>query len=122
MGLPAVKKLKDAFEEVSAIWPFETGLQPSSAQLVFAEIYPSLLADRVKAGRRTSEILDAAQVRINAQAYHDLDRAGGLGPLFSATPHLNTKERHLIETEEAWILGAGHETALLASGQEKVAA
>jgi len=117
VGLPAVKRLRARFGDVSAIWPFETGLQAPKAQVVFAEIYPSLLAERVKAEQRDGEILDAAQVRVNAAAYHALDRKGGLAPLFEASPELSAAERDLVAKEEAWILGVGHEAALRTAGR-----
>ena len=33
-------------------------------------------------------------------------------PLFAGAPGLMPDECHLVETEEAWILGLGHEEAL----------
>ncbi len=120
VGVPAVKTLRERFDEQAQIWPFETGLKAPNADLVLAEIYPSLLADRIASEQRDDEILDAAQVRVNAQAYHDLDRSGGLANLFYAAHGLSEKDRQTIVTEEAWILGAGHEATLLAASPEKL--
>jgi precorrin-8X/cobalt-precorrin-8 methylmutase len=77
-----------------------------------AEIYPSLLQAQAHAARRESEVLDSAQVRVNAKAFSRLDRSGGLASLFAATDGLTAVERRTVEREEAWILGLGHETAL----------
>ncbi|MCE2453657.1 MAG: hypothetical protein J4F48_12755, partial [Nitrospinae bacterium] len=59
-----------------------------------------------------AEITDAAQVRVNAEAFARLDAMGGLCPLFQGPPQLDADERRIIETEEAWILGLGHEEKL----------
>ncbi len=114
LGLPALNRLRrDArLRGRVAVWPFETGLTPGEAPVVLAEIYPSLLDRAIEAGRRDGEVKDAAQVRVTAAAYAALDDAGGLAPLFEAAADLTADERRIIETEEAWILGAGHEQAL----------
>ena len=79
---------------------------------MIAEVYPSLLRAEVRARRGEDEILDSAQVRVNAEAFARLDAAGGLAPLFAGAPCLTDDERRVIETEEAWILGLGHEDAV----------
>ena len=114
MGLPAVKRLIEdrIVRSRAAVWPFHTGLRLPDAQAVIAEVYPSLLRAEVRARRGDGEILDRAQVRVNAEAFARLDAAGGLAPLFAGMPTLTAAERRLIETEEAWILGLGHEHAL----------
>ena len=114
LGLPALKRLTahPLVDGRAAIWPFETGLGAPDAQAVIAEVYPSLLRAEVRARRGDGEILDRAQVRVNAEAFARLDAAGGLAPLFAGVPTLTAAERLLIETEEAWILGLGHEHAL----------
>ena len=114
LGLPALKRLAadPRIAGRAAIWPFETGLRTPDAPAVIAEVYPSLLRAEVRARRRGDEILDSAQVRVNADAFARLDALGGLAPLFDGAPSLTADERRLIETEEAWILGLGHEDAL----------
>jgi len=114
LGLPALKRLVEdpRIAGRAAIWPFETGLQTPEAPVVIAEVYPSLLKDEVRAQRRDGEILDSAQVRVNAEAFARLDALGGLAPLFAGAPGLSADQRRRIETEEAWILGLGHEDAL----------
>ncbi len=49
---------------------------------------------------------------MNAEAFARLDRQRRLAPLFEGQPSLTAEERQIIETEEAWILGLGHEDAL----------
>ena len=114
LGLPALKRLisDPRIAGRAAIWPFQTGLQTPDAPAVIAEVYPSLLRAEIRARRGEDEILDCAQVRVNAEAFARLDALGGLAPLFASAPQLTADERRLIRTEEAWILGLGHEEAL----------
>ena len=114
LGLPALKRLVSdpRIAGRAAIWPFQTGLQTPDAPAVIAEVYPSLLRAEVRARRGEDEILDGAQVRVNAEAFARLDAGRGLATLFAGAPGLTADERRLIETEEAWILGLGHEDAL----------
>ena len=120
LGLPALKRLMEdpRLEGRLAVWPFDTGLRAPEAPAVLAEIYPSLLRREVEARMNEGqtpprfEIPDAAQVRVNAEAFARLDALGGLGPLFQGAPFLDATERRIIETEEAWILGLGHEEEL----------
>lgn len=117
VGLPALKRLlaDPRIGGRGAVWPFDTGLQPPNTRgtpLVLAEIYPSLLRKEVAARRGDGEVLDRAQVRVNAAAFARLDRQGGLAPLFGGAPSLGPNERRLIEKEEAWILGLGHEDGI----------
>ena len=114
MGLPALKRLlrDPRIGGRAAVWPFDTGLQPPDTcktPLVLAEIYPSLLRKQVGESRKEGEILDRAQVRVNASAFARLDRRDGLAPLFKAACDLKPDERRSIVEEEAWILGLGHE-------------
>ena len=114
LGLPAIKRLVEHPRTKGriAVWPFDTGLRAPEAPAVIAEIYPSLLRNEVRERRNEGEIPDAAQVRVNAEAFARLDSQGGLSPLFEGAPDLDADERRIIETEEAWILGLGHEEAL----------
>ncbi len=114
LGLPALKCLKAdrRIANRAMVWPFETGLRTPDAPAVIAEVYPSLLRDEVRARRGEGEILDSAQVRVNADAFARLDAGGGLAPLFAGAPGLTHEERRIVETEEAWILGLGHAEAL----------
>ncbi len=116
LGLPALERLvaDPRIWGRAEVWPFETGLRVPDADVraVIAEVYPSLLRNEVRARREAGEILDRAQVRVNADAFARLDSGGGLAPLFEGAPGLRPGERRLIEAEEAWILGLGHEAAL----------
>ena len=114
LGLPALKRLVEdpRIGGRAAIWPFQTGLRTPDAPAVIAEVYPSLLRAEVRARRGEDEILDSAQVRVNAEAFARLDAAGWLAPLFAGAPCLAAEQRRVIETEEAWILGLCHEEAL----------
>jgi len=109
LGLPALKRLTEDSRIAgrAAIWPFQTGLQTPDAPAVIAEVYPSLLRDDVRAQRREGEILDSAQVRVNADAFASLDASGELAPLLAGPSCLTPEQRRIVETEEAWILGLG---------------
>ncbi len=117
LGLPALKRLVEdqRIAGRAAIWPFETGLRTPDAQAVIAEVYPSLLRAEVRARRHEDEILDSAQVRVNAEAFARLDARDRLASLCAGAPGLSAEERRLVATEEAWILGLGHEDALKAA-------
>ena len=114
LGLPALKRLvaDSSIAGRAAVWPFQAGLRTPEAPAVIAEVYPSLLREQVGERRRDGEILDCAQVRVNAEAFARLDAGGGLAPPFGGAPWLTPVQRGVIETEEAWILGLGHEEAL----------
>ena len=114
LGLPALERLRSANSIAGsvAVWPFEGGLAVPDKPVVFAELYPSLLKRAVARYAKESEIHDRAQVRVNAGAFASLDAAGGLAPLFEGSPALTPSERQLVETEEAWVLGVGHEAVL----------
>lgn len=101
-GIPVVQALRDDPElnAHTAIWPFETGLQAPTAQITFAEIYPSLIPPDP-----SEEIKDAGQVRAVANWLHGLDRDGALAPLFAGPQDASADDRRSIATEEAWILG-----------------
>lgn len=120
LGIPALERLRGDPRLAGhvALWPFETGLAVPEAPIVLAEIYPSLIRRAVAARRGAYEILDAAQVRVNAAAFAALDRAGGLAPLFAGPADLSPAERRVIETEEAWILGLGLADRLEAALEE----
>ena len=105
LGIPTVHALRHSLPN-SKIWPFETGLKPMDAEaldgvdVVFAEVYPSL----VDAKPRTGEVLDQAQVEALARHYYSLDEAGRLGALFGPPDALSSEEIAQIEGEEGWIL------------------
>ena len=115
VGLPALDRLRRAprLRGRLAVWPLDGGLRVPDAPVVCAELYPSLLHKAVADRRGAGEILDAAQVRVNADAFARLDAGDGLAELFSGSPALTAEQRRIVETEEAWVLGLGHEDALL---------
>jgi hypothetical protein len=106
-GMPMVKRLRDARGDTAKIWPFETGWKALSDEdvagldVVFAEIYPSLLDIQPKPG----EIKDEAQVRALTAHFAALDEKSKLAPLFG--PAAADDRRIAVEQEEGWILGAG---------------
>lgn len=102
MGLPMIHRLSQGAG--TAVWPFDP---PDTCPIVLSEVYPSLLAPLVA---QQPGIKDAAQVTLLARALWRLSDRGALDPLFAA------KDIDDLD-EEGWILGAGHETALLAAAE-----
>jgi hypothetical protein len=99
LGLPRLQALRARYGDAIAVRPFET----RDAPILLAEVYPSLLDRAVKARQRPGEILDAAQVRVLAEAFAGLEPA-----------HLDRILRDGCP-EEGWIAGLGHEAALIAA-------
>ncbi len=125
LGLPALRRLMEdpRIRNHAEIWPFQTGLRTPNAQIVVAEVYPSLLQTAVRARQREKEIPDRAQVRVNAEAFARLDAQGRIASIFAGPPDLTDGQRRLIQSEEGWILGLGHEDDLkgvLDPGKENV--
>jgi precorrin-8X/cobalt-precorrin-8 methylmutase len=108
-GIAALEKLRrmQSLSGKVSVWPFDTKLTVPEAPIVMAEIYPSLIPPHPG-----EPVKDAGQVRAIAECYSTLDSIGKLAPLFSGPDTLNDEERRAIETEEAWILGAGFEDQL----------
>jgi molybdopterin-guanine dinucleotide biosynthesis adapter protein len=100
MGLPMIHRLSQ--HPGTAVWPFDPLI---GAQAVLAEVYPSLLASLVL---QQEGIKDRAQVLLLARALHTLSAQGRLGPLLTDIPD---------SAEEGWILGAGHEAALVSAAK-----
>ena len=102
-GLPLLQALRtdERIEGDCRISPFETGLtSPDEGSIVFAEIYPSLLAHEF-----TPFIKDASQVLAIALHFAELDEERALAKAFEGDPELTHEERKHIECEEGWILG-----------------
>ena len=114
LGIPALDRLRKTpvLSEHTAVWPFDSGLRVPDEPVVLAEIYPSLLKEAIAERGGKNEILDCAQMRVTAEVFASLDSRGALVPLFGGSPELTTQERRIVEAEEAWILGLGHEKAL----------
>ena len=96
LGIPRVAQLRadPALERDSRIWPFESGFVVPSAQIVFVEVWPRLVA------RATHPVKDAAQVAGVVRHWRRLDASGRLDTLFepSAAPAK-------AKNEEGWIFG-----------------
>jgi hypothetical protein len=106
MGIPAVRRLKEALGDGARLWPFETGWKPlveadlDGVDVVVGEIYPSLFAAKPAEG----EVKDAAQVRAAAEHFLALDEKGQLGAAFGPKPD-QRDHADAVEREEGWILG-----------------
>ncbi|MGE4218203.1 MAG: cobalamin biosynthesis protein CbiG [Alphaproteobacteria bacterium] len=103
-GIPRVWQLRrdPRLALATQIWPFETGLADDPrAQLVLAEVYPSIVPPLPLPGLPR----DAGQVAAVGRHLAGLDAAGRLAPLFAADPALSAAERRAVEREEAWVLG-----------------
>jgi precorrin-8X/cobalt-precorrin-8 methylmutase len=116
-GIPIVRRLRDdaVLAAHAKVWPFETGLRPLAndadrARVIFAEIYPSLVANQPLAG----EVKDSAQVRAISRHFARLDERDRLAETLAGDPALTPAERDVVVTEEGWVLGV---TALPARPQ-----
>jgi len=109
MGIPLVRRLRDARADAAKVWPFETGFTAlteadlEGVDVVFAEVYPSL----IKGAALPGEVKDLTQVRTTAEHFAKLDEANKLGEVFA--PPKGTPADAVLdaECEEGWILGAG---------------
>lgn len=108
VGIPAVRRLKDARGEAVRVWPFETGFKTlteadlEGVAIVVAEVYPSM----IKAAPAAGEVKDLTQVRGLAEHFAKLDETGKLAAAFAAPKGLAEEALAAAETEEGWILGA----------------
>jgi precorrin-8X/cobalt-precorrin-8 methylmutase len=107
-GIPIVRRLRDdpLLAARARVWPFETGLRAlghaeAVGRIIFAEIYPSLVAVRTRPG----EVKDSAQVRAITRHFANLDGLGALSTVFAGDPALSAGERAIVEAEEGWVLG-----------------
>jgi hypothetical protein len=109
MGIPVVRRLKDARRDAALVWPFETGFRAlteadlAGVEVVLAEVYPSMVKPQGAAG----ETKDLMQVRTLAEHFARLDEAGKLGQLFGPAKSTAADVVLDAEREEGWILGAG---------------
>ena len=107
MGLPVLQRLRRAFPDDIAVWPFE----PLEKPVAFVEIWPSLLKDQISAEMKQlgkGAIKDAVQVQVTARVVAQMDANGSLGQALSAGDDA---------THEGWILGIGAEDALKGAAQ-----
>ncbi|MEV8465666.1 gephyrin-like molybdotransferase Glp [Fluviibacterium sp. DFM31] len=109
MGLPVLARLRRALAGRVAVWPFEP---VTEADVVLAEVYPSILSNQVSAAmaKDPASFKDAVQVEVLARALSRLAARDGLGPLFAAAP----SGAHV----EGWVLGAGAEAQLRQAAQD----
>lgn len=120
-GIPYLHRLRydPRLEEVSRIWPFETGFTPdpviaagSSLRygpcIVYAEVWPGVVRERTRAllDAGPSLIRDRAQVRSLCSRFAELDGQGLLSRLFDTPPGLDTAAIEVCIEEEGWALGA----------------
>jgi hypothetical protein len=108
MGIPVVRRLKDARGDAAKVWPFETGFKAiteadlAGIDVVFAEVYPSL----IKAPALPGEVKDQTQVRVTAEHFAKLDEANKLGEAFGPVKGAKADVVAEAEREEGWVLGA----------------
>ncbi len=109
-GIPRLHSLvkHPILQQYSRVWPFQTGFGTTPQQGIHAEIWPGVVAQRVRAIQQGSDhiIPDRAQVRAMCQWAHDLDQENHLGELFDVPAGLNHQEIEKCRQEEGWILGA----------------
>lgn len=102
LGIARLAALRKRLGPRCAVWPLEPW---SDAEVVMAEVWPSLLARPVAAARPAYDCTDAAQVDLLARALAGLaaDELSGL---------LQPDHPAALLAEEGWILGAGQSLLL----------
>ena len=96
-GMACLSRLRARFPGEIVVWPFEN----LDAPIVFAEIWPSLIAEVVRSAN--DPIKDRAQVALLSRA-------------LAAQAPTDLARMFAVEApEEGWILGLGHEDLLRAS-------
>ena len=103
-GIAALERLRRDLPGAVAVWPFE----PLDRPVAFVEVWPSLLAEEVKAALRPGEVKDAVQVRLLARAILAMAEGDTLAEALAAVPAD-------ARAEEGWIFGVGTEGALRAA-------
>ncbi|MFI4975333.1 MAG: cobalamin biosynthesis protein CbiG [Caulobacterales bacterium] len=108
LGIPLIRRLKNARGEAFKVYPFETGWKAlteadlAGVQVVATEVYPSMFKGQPLPG----EVKDATQVRTTAEHFARLDEAGKLGALFAAPKDASPELVAEVVNEEGWTLGA----------------
>lgn len=89
MGLPVLERLRRAFKDQIAVWPFE----PLDKPVTFVEVWPSLYNDKITLRLGEHRIKDAVQMHVLTELIADMPQAE-LGRLLTMPP-----------TTEGWIFG-----------------
>jgi molybdopterin molybdotransferase len=103
-GITTLSRLRRQFSDTMRVWPF----QPLDTAISLVEVWPSLLADQVRAEARDAEVRDATQVRVLARALWQMQVEGTLQ---------NALAFGSEGLAEGWILGVGAEAALRHAAQ-----
>ena len=103
LGMARLWRLRRSFLDDIAVWPFETEFSARlERNVVFVEIYPSLLTDLDPSITR-----DQAQVEAQVRLFAELDVKGELRAALAAPPNLNADELQEVILDEGWIFGLG---------------
>ena len=107
LGIPMIRRLKLAYGEAMAVWPFETGWKAlgendlSGVDVVAAEVSAAATPVQPLPG----EAKDAAFVRAAAEYFARLDEAGKLGAAFGPHKGVDDSTAVDVQREEGWVLG-----------------
>ena len=105
IGIPTVHRIIERLDVTACIWPFQTGWFEDDLeewpQVVFGEIYPSILPVTPK----KQQVKDEAQVITFAEWCASEDKKGRLSTRFARPNELSDEQNHQILSEEGWILG-----------------
>ena len=110
LGLPYLARLRRRYGAALMVWPQQSGWGVPDAQIVLAEIYPSmmkvsrLIPLKSSAPNELYHIPDAVQVRNVCDWVETASLAGWLPNLFDPAAGLPDADR--IAAEEGWIFGA----------------
>ncbi len=111
LGLPYLARLRRRYGSALTVWPQQSGWGVPNAQIVLAEIYPSLMKVSRLISLQSSRpnelyhIPDAIQVRNVCDMVEKLTQTRLLSKAFE--PALGVANADRIAVEEGWIFGAG---------------
>jgi molybdopterin molybdotransferase len=94
LGMPVLSRLRRRFG--AAVWPWDAAPAP----VTLVEIWPSLIADAVRAATRPGDIRDAVQVQLMART------------VAAMTPEQRAAFLDVAATPEGWIFGVDREGEL----------
>lgn len=103
-GIPLIARLREAFGETMALWPFETGFSDLShhpAQLIVAEVNPETISRTIPSSNHKSQKVTESLAESIAQ----LDSKGVLVGDFDQPGRVLSPDKLEKALQEGWILG-----------------
>ncbi len=109
VGIPYLMRLKKKWGNKIKVWPMETGFTKNptdKAEIVLAEVWPSILKKNDSSRKNEKLIKDQAQVLELANWASQLDQKDKLEEYFNTPPSLSVQEFIQCISLQGWIFGA----------------